>query len=136
MDTSDLELVNCLEAAIAHLLWMSESDFPFEVVFWANQPLETLTVPQLLALTGHAPDTPVTQMGCERFFRWVTQPQDWHSPEEQATVRRYQALVATLQTELSDLRVYQIGTLTLDIFILGQTPANHVAGITTKAIGT
>ena len=136
MPVSDAELIDHLQVAIADLRWMSESDYPFQAVYWEHQALETLTLPQLLLLTEHDQETPVAVCDFEVFFNRVTQPQSWHGPEDQERVHRYQHLVETLYRYLTNLVVYQVGEIELDIYIVGQTFNNTVAGISTRAIAT
>ena len=136
MSLSDPELIDCLEEAIANLQWTSESDYPFQVIYWAQHTLAELTIPRLLHLTEHSPDTPVVSLDLKKFFSRSTQPQTWHGPKEQDTVRQYQHLVETLRHHLSELAVYQVGEMEVDIYILGQTPSNTVMGLSTKAVAT
>lgn len=128
------ELLEHLQTAIAGLQWMSESDYPFQVVHWPAQPLPLLPE-QLLALLDRDPETPVETVELDRFFEWVTQAQDWHSPEERATVQQYRTLKDLLQ-QLRDVQVYQVGSINLDIYILGRSPTGAVIGVTTQAVET
>ena len=129
----DSELVNQLQQASSGLLWMSESDYPFETFFWKPS---TMTTEQLLQSTGHPPSTPVKVIELERFFRPAVREQSWHTEEERATVKRYQALVNTLHRCLSYIQVYRIGKTEVDIYIIGTTSSGNLAGLSTKAVET
>lgn len=52
------------------LLFLSESDAPFEVIHWPAQG--ELTPPKLLQLTGHPPDAPVELRTVDEFFAIAT----------------------------------------------------------------
>jgi hypothetical protein len=113
---------------------MSESDYPFEVFQWVGQ--EPLTAETVIQRTGHTPDTPVEVVPLDDFFQNVTQEEDWHNDEEKETVKRYQALVDTLKQNLSDIQVYRLGTVVLDVYIVGKTPSGDLAGLSTKVVET
>ena len=127
------DLLQKLQTAIDGLQWMSESDFPFEVVRWPQPP--ELTSEHLLKLTDHAPETPVQTEAIEAFFEWAIQPQDWHSPEEAADVERYQTLLQLLQNHLQDPQVYRLGEVNVDIYILGKADEEWI-GVKTQAVET
>lgn len=127
------DLLAQLQAAIEGLQWMSESDFPFEVVHW-SQTAE-LTPDLLLKLTDHAPETPMQTEAIEAFFEWAIQPQDWHRPEEAAAVERYKSLLQLLQTHLQTPQVYRLGEVNVEIYILGKTD-EELVGVKTQAVET
>jgi hypothetical protein len=102
--TSDI--VDKLKQASDGLQCMSESDYSFEVFQW-----ETLepTAETVIQQTSHAPDTPVEVVSLDEFFQNATQEEDWHNEEEKETVKRYQALVETLDLlQKSSLRYYWV----------------------------
>jgi Nuclease A inhibitor-like protein len=130
------ELVTQLKTASDSLLWISESESPFEVFFWEHQTLENLDDRTLLQHTHHPENTPIETVDFEEFFEYVTQIQEWQDESEQAIVQQYQHLVATLKQQLSPLKVYRIGARNLDIYIIGQTSTGALAGLATKAVET
>ncbi len=130
--TSDI--VDRLKLASNGLLYMSESDYPFDVFQWVGQ--EPNTAETVIKRTGHTPDTQVEVVQLDEFFRNATQEQDWHNDEEKETVKRYQSLVETLKTSLSDIQVYRLGTIVLDVYIVGKTPSGNLAGLSTKVVET
>ncbi|WP_206756030.1 MULTISPECIES: nuclease A inhibitor family protein [Cyanophyceae] len=132
---NDAELINTLEEAIAGLQWMSESDYPFTVVYWQDE-LPILTPEHLLQLTNHPPDTLVETEAVDDFFAIATQAQDWHDAEATAVVKRYQALVETLKQSLDALTVYRLGQINLDLYIIGKTTTGALAGLATQAVET
>ncbi|WP_218081046.1 nuclease A inhibitor family protein [Anthocerotibacter panamensis] len=122
-----------LEQASAGLLWMSESEYPFEVFVWDT---EELTPAQLLARTDHPEGTALQITDLDTFFAEATRAQDWHGPEEEATVGRYRQLVQTLQANLTDLQVYRVGEVECAVYIVGKTPEGTLAGLATKMVET
>ncbi|OLP19768.1 hypothetical protein BST81_04335 [Leptolyngbya sp. 'hensonii'] len=130
-----VEVIRQLQKASEGLRYVSETDYPFTVLHWQDQVLADLSLQSLLRLTGHAPDLPVTMETLETFFAIAAQPQDWHDEEGQEVVRRYQALLRVLQVFLQDVRVYRVGRVTIEVYILGQI-ANDIAGLATRIVET
>jgi Nuclease A inhibitor-like protein len=136
---SDLDLVEQLQNAASGLLWISESDYPFEAFVWniqSSNPENFLRAQQLRQYTGHASDTPVKTLEIDRFFAPATRVENWHDESKAKEVLQYQALVKQLKDELKNLSVYLLGTVELDIYIIGKTPSGNWAGLSTKAIET
>lgn len=135
MTVSDAELKTILQNAIQNLLWISESDAPFEVVMW-NQSIDHLGDHTLLQLIDRPETTPVETVAIDQFFAPAIQIQDWQSEEDTAIVHQYQQLVDVLKQHLQNLRVYRVGEVELEIYILGTTQSGHTAGLVTKAVET
>lgn len=136
---SDLDWVIKLQQAASGLLWMSESDYPFEAFVWRVKPSaqQTLLTPeQVLQYSHHPGDTPIQTLEIDRFFARATRVEKWHDASKAKEVLQYQALVKQLKDELKHLSVYRLGTVELDIYIVGQTPSGNWAGLSTKAIET
>jgi len=96
MSSQKGELVTVLQILTDGLLWMSETDAPFEVFHWEGQ-LSSLTDAQLLERTHHSLDTAIKVVLFDDFFDAATQKQDWFDAEEESIAARYQALVSGSQ---------------------------------------
>ncbi|AFZ27263.1 Nuclease A inhibitor-like protein [Cylindrospermum stagnale PCC 7417] len=129
------EIIQKLEQASAGLLMMSESDYPFQAVLWKGAGLD-LTPAKLLELTGHPQDAPVETVDVDYFFRNCAVEKEWHSQPQKETVNKFKNLVEVLKSNLSDIKVYRIGTISIDAYILGKTEADDLAGISTKVVET
>lgn len=121
-----------LKEASQGLLFLSESEAPFEVVYWKGDG--QLTPAQLLQLTGHPPNAPVQVVSVDEFFAFATQEEDWHDEDERETVQRFQQLVNVLKENLSQLQVYRVGDRSIDAYIIGTTPAGDWAGLSTQVV--
>ena len=129
----DGRFIQQLEIAIADLLWLSESESPFWIIYWydcANSDRQAI-------LQHQYPDkTKIVVQEFSDFFASATTEQPWHNPEEQEEVKRYQALVNLLSKNLTDLRVYLVGSVEIDAYILGMTNNRAIAGLSTKIVAT
>lgn len=133
MASRDTALLDTLKQASAGLQYTSESDYPFDVFSWQT---DTLTAEQVLIETKHPENTPVQVWDLDKFFDQATEEKDWYGPEDKKTVARYKHLVHTLQTTLSDIQVYRVGEIELDVYIVGKTPEGSLAGLSTKVVET
>lgn len=127
-------IVTQLKQASEGLLFLSETDAPFEVIHWQTQ--EQLTPAKLLQLTEHPPDAPVELRTVDDFFAIATQEEDWHDEEERETVKRFQNLVSVLKQNLSQLQVFRVGSIEIDVYIIGVTQNGDWAGLSTKLVET
>lgn len=130
----DSELINHLKQASEGLLWLSESDYPFETVYWEN--LNCLDSSKLLQITDHDLSTKVEVKQLEQFFQQATEAKDWYNTQEIAECQRYRALVNLLQTHLKEIQVYRVGEVEIDVYILGKTEFGSIAGLSTKVVET
>ena len=135
MDTAPA-IITALEEAANGLLFPSEADYPLEAFLWKSKADGEFTAPDLLALRQYSPDTPVKTVSLSRFFQPATTAEAWHNAEEQQTVKRFQALVATLKEHLRDIAVFKVGKTELDVYIVGKTKDGEFAGLSTKVVET
>ncbi|MEL6131599.1 MAG: nuclease A inhibitor family protein [Cyanobacteria bacterium J06554_1] len=127
-------LIPELEAACKDLLWRSEADYPFEVATLpiTKQPLSIDR--QLLAI--YPDNTPVAIISLETFFAQAVVERSWFDSHELTLVQRYRNLRDLLETTLENLQVYRIGSVEIDVYLLGKTEDEQVIGVKTKVVET
>jgi hypothetical protein len=123
-----------LKQASKGLFFLSETDAPFEVIHWSAQG--ELTPAKLLQLTNHPPDAPLKMLAVDDFFAIATQEEDWHDEEERETVKLFQNMVSVLKQNLSQLQVFRVGSINIDVYIVGVTPSSDWTGLSTKLVET
>ncbi|NET17568.1 MAG: nuclease, partial [Okeania sp. SIO1H6] len=128
MTLTNLEIFEQLDELVKDLLWMSESDYPFEVFIWEFGEGISLNNEIVLKITKHSLETTVKVIEFEVFFRLVIREKDWHNAEEYEVVRKYQKLVSMMKQYLSDLKVYKVGEVRKDVYIVGKTNTGDYAG--------
>lgn len=112
--------IAAIEATIDGLWWMSEADAP-----WSLQVTETL--PEILQ------DQPKLELA--PFFANAVEVQSWYGDEETAQAQKYQTLVELLQQRCSDLAVYRVGEVEVDIYVVGQLESDWIV-LQTQAVET
>jgi Nuclease A inhibitor-like protein len=130
---NERELTEGLKQASEGLLWPSESDYPWETVWIEN--VEDIEA-KLLAITDSPPETTIEIQELDRFFSRVTEEKDWYDEEEMAECKGYQNLVTLLKSHLTDIKVYRVGEIEVNCYILGKTASGSIAGLFTISVET
>jgi hypothetical protein len=126
-----MTITETLTQASQGLLMPSESDYPFEVFVWEDVEL---TPQKILELTNYPPATSIEEVELDYFFRNVATEKDWHDKIQKENVAKFQNLVQVIKDNLADIRVYRIGTIEVNVYIVGNN--DGVAGLATKVIET
>jgi hypothetical protein len=127
-------LKGSLSEASAGLIYISETDSgitPFE-----GGPAGAVTAAELLAHTGHAGDAPVEERGFEEIFARLTRVYEGADEEHIATAGRFAALKSVMEAGLRDLKVFKVGRINVDIYIVGLDAEGNLSGVQTKAVET
>lgn len=134
MDPDDTQLLNQLEKATDGLLFMSESDYPLTPFVWDKQTGAPASE-TILKLTNHPADMPVETESLDTFFRNAVRT-DLYPPDKQDIPERFQKLVTLLKEHLADIKVFRLGTISIDVYVVGKTKSGAWAGVATKVIET
>jgi hypothetical protein len=121
-----------LEKSAAGLLFMSESDHPFEVI--QLPPLSGTIEEEIKGIVKL--DLPVETQTLEYFFRNATKEDAEMGEEQRQTAQRFRDLKKVLETELTNVQVYRTGSVEIKVFIIGQLKDGSYGGLTTKLIET
>jgi len=116
------------------LYYISETDaeiFPF-----TGTKTDAVTKENLLSQTGNKPDAPVEERDFTDFFTRLTKIQDWFGDEEKQTAAKYARLKELLERNLKELKVFKVGRIEIDIYVVGLDAQGNLAGIKTKAVET
>jgi len=127
-----MTIIETLTQASQGLLMPSESEYPFEVFIWEGTEL---TSEKILELTHYPPATSIEEVELDYFFRNVATEKDWHDKIQKENVVKFQNLVQVIKDHLHEIRVYRIGTIEVNVYIVGKTN-DGLAGLATKVIET
>ena len=147
-DSTASPVVSELEAATRDLQMPSETDAPFQVVFYPAEaqtaanpqektPPEVVKItPEAIAKLAGAPaDAKVETRDLEDFFAAAATEEDWMEDEEKATAKRFANLVETLKKLLQDPQVVLWGEAKKQVAIVGQVEGG-CAGVLTVVVET
>ena len=127
------EIIDRLKQLTTDLLWVSESDYPFEIITWERGVEMT---PMALFGVSSSPNTEIEIVTTTDLFEPVLTIEDWHGEEELAIVNRYTDLLHAIDTNLSEILVLRVGKIEIAIYIIGKTPDGDIIGLKTQAIET
>ncbi|WP_414530118.1 nuclease A inhibitor family protein [Nodularia chucula] len=130
------EITEKLRKASEGLLMMSESEYPFEVFLWTDQGQNNLTNQKLLQLTTHPLETLIEEVELDYLFHNCAEEKEWHDEGQKQDVQKFQTLIKTLKDTLADIKVYRLGTVKIDVYVVGKTPSGDLAGISTVLVET
>jgi hypothetical protein len=131
------EIIDRLKQTTADLLWISESDYPFQIVVWSNKEINSMLFPDRI-------DDDIKVISLDDFFAPALKVEDWYGLEELATVDRYKLLLETINANLTELKVFRIGSILpgrgsakeIDLYIVGKTPSGDALGLQTTSVET
>ena len=128
------DLANQIERACADLIYISETDAP--VTSFVGGPAANVNVETILAQTNLPTNTPVEEIDARAFFSRLTKTERWHTDADRERTKKFLELQTLLEEYLGDLKVFKIGRIRIDIYIVGIDQHGHLLGIKTQAVET
>ena len=114
---NDEEILEELRSATSGRLYMSESDYPFELVNWDSQ---TEVTPEFLRQqTNEASDAAINESDPHSFLGG-----------------RFQNVLEILKTNLSELKVYKVGRINMPVYVVGRSAQGTWLGLSTRVVET
>ncbi len=122
-----------IQQAAQGLFFLSESDYPFEIVHLEKaDSIEN----QLLGLANKPAGTAIEKTTLDYFLRNMTRIDPDATVEQHDIAQRFKRLQDTLKEKLSDIQVYRIGRIKIDAFAIGKLKDGSFGGLRTKLIET
>ena len=126
-----------LERAAEGLVYTSESDRPFEFFFLPGGAAEGVPPREEFARALGMPDgTRAEERTVEDFLMRHIETSDPWDAEAQRIRPRYEHLREVLETELAEPRVYRLGIIEIDCYVVGADGRGNLAGVRTVAVET
>ena len=127
------EVIDRLKQATTDLMWSSESDYPFEIVSWE---LGVDLTPSDLFSNIYDTDLSIESIPLIDLFEPVLTIEDWYEQAELDLVDRYTNLLDSIDNNLSEVQVFRVGEVEIDIYIIGKTPTGDIVGLKTLSVET
>ncbi|HYW09362.1 MAG TPA: nuclease A inhibitor family protein [Longimicrobium sp.] len=125
-----------VETAAAGLLYTSEGDHPLT---WFTLPGGAATWPMdaaTFAASAGAPAAPAEEVSIDRFFARHIESADPADAGMQGVRPRFEALKSLLSNKLRDTRVFRLGSVDVQCYVVGDDGAGNVAGVRTVSVET
>jgi hypothetical protein len=123
-----------IKKLVRGLYYTSETDA--EILPFIGEKADSVTEEEIAAQTGSKTGQAIEERSFDDFFSRLTEMQDWFGEEEKQTAQKFSELKELLQKELKDLKVFKIGAIELDIYVVGLDAQGILCGIKTKAVET
>lgn len=130
----DAALSDRLKSLTEGLSYQSESDYAVEP--YARAASDGAPSAEEFAKGREGEDAAVRELDFDSFFGNYTDEQDWWGEEERAVAAKFQALVKFLKENLKDVKVYRVGGVEADVYVVGKTASGGFAGVKTKVVET
>lgn len=127
-------LATKIEYLCKGLFYISESDA--EILSFTGAKAKDVTKEILLMQTGADANTSAEEINFEDFFGRLTKIQSGFVEREKKRADKFKALREVLKQNLRELKVFKVGHVRLDIYVVGLDCDGKLAGIKTKAIET
>ena len=123
-----MQLVRSIEDLIKSIVYTSETDASFEVFVEPeagefNRDLEK-------------ENRQIEEISCDKFFARFIKTQDRHGDKEKEMARKFLRLKEFLDSNLNHPRVFRIGGVQIDIYVVGLAKNGRMIGVRTRPIET
>jgi hypothetical protein len=120
--------LEALQKAAGELLYPSESDELFEPFQWdTTDELDAEKVEKLTRPTKSKKKRAVEEISFDNFFAGLQETDD---------ASQFKKLQKSLQKFLKDLRVYRVGEVSIDVYIVGRDGEGKWSGLHTVSVET
>ncbi len=121
-----------LDAASSRLLYPSETDAPIRALS-PDAVTHMPSIDDFADVIGMTARPSVRAEPFEAFMQPLTSS-DANTPSEQLRAARFRSLERALRAQLTDLRVYRVGTVDVRVYVVGLTACGELAGVETTAL--
>jgi len=133
-DSPSKGLAAQIKDAAEGLFYISETDA--EILPFVGTTAEKVDQDEILKQTDAPSGSVVEERKFNDFFARFVEIQDWFGDEEKETAQKFVRLKEVLENNIRDLKVFKIGKIELDIYVVGLDAENTFLGIKTKAVET
>ncbi len=128
------EVFRLIKEATKGLYYVSETDAKLEPFIGGK--VDALTREEFLKHFGVGEKEKVEERDFEKFFERLVKVQDWYGEHEREMARKYEKLQKVMKENLRDLKVFRIGRVEIDIYVVGVDSQGNLMGFKTKAVET
>lgn len=119
---------------IAGLIYMSEVDA--KIIPFSGRQTDSVTAESLLQQIGRTSDIRIEEKDFNEFFAPLVKIQKWYGEDERKMTENFIRLKELLKENLINKKVFRLGKIEIDIYVVGLDGENFLRGIQTKAVET
>ncbi len=123
-----------IEKACRGLIFISETDASVIPVF-GGTPVDSSTS-AWLAAAGAGKRTPIAETDPDRFFDRLKTHKEWFDARQKVNANGFAKLERILKAELNGLKIFRLGKIKIEIYMIGIDSRGMITGVKTRAVET
>ena len=123
-----------IRGACESLFYVSETDAP--VLAFSGLAVSEVNRKTILQQTGGWTGDSVKELAFDEFFGRLTTVKDWFGETQRMRAKKFLDLQKLIEENLSNLKVFKIGHVLVQIYAVGIDRDGNLMGITTSAVET
>ena len=120
----------------ADLMYPSESDEKIEYFEMEHSTDEKLSLADFRMYNGIKPETVITEIPFDDFFKPLVKIEDWFGDDEKKWAEDSLKLKNLLTDKAKDFQGFKVGSIEIDVFVFGKLDECKWIGLKTKMIET
>ena len=120
----------------ADLMYPSESDEKIEYFEMEHSTDEKLSLADFRMYNGIKPETTITEIPFDDFFKPLIKIEDWFGNDEKKWAEDSLKLKNLLSEKVKDFQGLKVGAIEIDVFVFGKAEECKWIGLKTKVIET
>lgn len=125
---------DALAKALTGLIYISETDA--DILPFTGDKTSEVTALEIRKQSGTPSDVTIETVDPEGFFERLTTIKEWFGDVEKERAARFLKLKEELMRNLTQLKVFRIGTIRVDIYVVGIDTGGRLVGVKTRAVET
>ena len=125
-----------IEALTADLMYPSESDEKIAFFEMELSTTQKLSIADFRMFNGIKPETVITEISMDDFFKPLIKVEDWFGEEEKKWAEDSMKLKTLLSEKAKDFQIFKVGSVEIDVFVFGKVEECLWMGLKTKVIET
>ena len=131
-----ISLKEQIDTLTADLMYPSESDEEIEYFEIEHSTNEKLAMIDFRMYNGIKPETVITEISLDDFFKPLIKTEDWFGDEEKKWAEDSLKLKNLLADKAKDFQGLKVGAIEIDVYIFGKAEDCKWIGLKTKVIET
>ena len=131
-----ISLKEQIDTLTADLMYPSESDEEIEYFEIEHSTNEKLAMIDFRMYNGIKPETVITEISFDDFFKPLIKTEDWFGDDEKKWAKDSLKLKNLLTDKAKDFQGFKVGSIEIDVFVFGKAEECKWIGLKTKVIET
>ncbi|MDM7922557.1 MAG: nuclease A inhibitor family protein [Pyrinomonadaceae bacterium] len=127
-------VIERIAKACLGLVYISETDSEVEAV--SGGRADSVSEAAFRSSFKFDKDLRIEQADPNEFFERLTRQRDWHTEPDRANAAGFARLEAVMEEELKELRVFRVGNVSIDIYVVGSDHRGRMMGVRMHAVET